>query len=152
KFLGEAIPMIGCNEYRSYAPGEDVNTFIRELQPHQPKLIILDTLARCLVGGDEDSAKDMGLFIEAADRIRQKLNATVLILHHPVKKGGRERGSGALLAGVETMMSLTDSGGMRTLTCEKQKDARLFDPIHFQLVQVTLPDEQSSLCAVPLDQ
>ena len=35
------------------------------LLPEQPILIVIDTLARCFVGHDENSAKDMGLFNDA---------------------------------------------------------------------------------------
>ena len=53
----------------------------------RPALIIVDTLARCMVGGDENSAKDMGLFIAHADALRKETGATVLIIHHTGKNG-----------------------------------------------------------------
>ena len=33
-------------------------------------LVIVDTVARALLGGDENSSTDMGLFVEACDIIR----------------------------------------------------------------------------------
>src|SRR5262249_2174772 len=37
----------------------------------KPVLIIVDTLARCAVGADENSAKDMGMFVAGLERIRR---------------------------------------------------------------------------------
>ena len=50
--------------------------------PEPPRLVIVDTLARAMVGGDENATKDMGLFIAGADRIRQETGAHVLTIHH----------------------------------------------------------------------
>ena len=36
-----------------------------------PALIIVDTLARCMVGGDENAAKDMGVFVAGAEGVGQ---------------------------------------------------------------------------------
>jgi hypothetical protein len=36
------------------------------------RLVIIDTLARAFVGGDEDKAKDMGVFIENIERLRKE--------------------------------------------------------------------------------
>ena len=51
----------------------------------EPKLIIFDTLARCMVGGDENSPLDMGRAVAAADRVRVETGAAVLLVHHPTK-------------------------------------------------------------------
>ena len=114
-----------------------VSTFIRELKaavPEPPSLVIFDTLARCMAGGDENSAKDMGLLIAGADRIRAELGCAVLLVHHTNKSGESERGSTALRGGVDTLLKLKKNDeGTLTLECEKQKDAAPFGPIHLQL-------------------
>lgn len=38
-----------------------IDVFIEQAARHRPILVVLDTLARCMVGGDEDSARDMGI-------------------------------------------------------------------------------------------
>lgn len=111
-----------------------VSAFIAASKSVQPVLVILDTLARCLVGGDENSAKDMGLAIAAADRIRRALGATVLLVHHTNKDGGSERGSSALRGACDTMLELRQVDDLLELSCSKQKEAEPFEPLELKLV------------------
>jgi hypothetical protein len=99
-----------------------------------PGLIVIDTLARCMVGGDENSSKDVGLAIAALDRICRATGATVLVVHHTRKDGESERGSSALRGAMDTMLSLRGEEGELVLTCEKMKDAAAFGPIPLFLV------------------
>jgi hypothetical protein len=68
-----------------------------ELGDDVPKLIVIDTLARAIVG-DETGAKDMGAFIQAADNIRLAFNCCVLVVHHSGWAGDHSRGSSAFPA------------------------------------------------------
>jgi len=125
-------------------PGE-VEALIREIKrlPYPVGLIVFDTLARCLVGGDENSARDMGLLIDGADRIRKQTGATVLLVHH-VGKDGSTRGSTALPGGVETIVRVDrsrDENHLITISCEKQKDAEEFEKRAFRLRVVELYDD-----------
>ncbi len=115
--------------------------------PAMPVLIIIDTLARCFVGGDENSAKDMGEFVAACDRLQRGTGATVLIVHHGTKADGGARGSSALLAAVDTHINVSrDMDANRiTLKCEKQKDADEFEPMMLEPQIVGLPNGESSL-------
>ena len=45
----------------------------------------LDTLARCMAGGDESKTADMSRVVEACDLIRVKTGAALLIIHHTGK-------------------------------------------------------------------
>ena len=98
-----------------------------------PALIVIDTLARCLIGGDENSAKDVGLFIRNAEQLARPLGSALLIVHHTGKSGELERGSSALRGAADTMLCLKPDGASLKLTCEKQKDAAEFDPWRFHL-------------------
>jgi hypothetical protein len=115
---------------------DDVTAFLAELAEVQvnPTLLIADTLARCLPGGDENSAKDMGIAVAALDRLREALRCTVLVLHHTAKHHGDERGSTALRGAADTMLSVMNDGDLVTIACAKQKDAAPFDEIKLQLV------------------
>lgn len=135
-FVGAAVNM--CE-------GGDVTAFIEAIQPLSPALVILDTLARCMVGYDENSARDMGQFVAGCDRVRSATGASVLVVHHTGKaQNGVERGSSALRAACDFMLGLTNDDGAITLACEKLKDATPFDPRGLRLVTVetgrTLPD------------
>ncbi|HTX32255.1 MAG TPA: AAA family ATPase [Solirubrobacteraceae bacterium] len=95
--------------------------------PATPVLVVVDTVARCMVGGDENSARDMGRFIAAADAMRQGSGAAVLVVHHTGKDGEDERGSSTLRAAADTMLALKPDGANVRLTCTKQKDAAQFE-------------------------
>jgi len=127
----------------------DVQRFIENVAAHNPDFIVFDTLARCMVGGDDSSSKDMGVCVESLELVRTELRATVLTLHHPTKKGDSERGSGALLGAMDTAirLDLTKNERVITMTCEKQKDAEEFEPIYLALKPLTLPDGATS-CVV----
>src|SRR5690606_33462236 len=84
-----------------------------------PVLVIFDTLARHMIGGDENSTQDMGLIVQAADRIRTATGAAVMYVHHTNKGGELERGSIALRGGADTMILLKNEDGAITLSCEK---------------------------------
>ena len=117
----------------------EVSLFVRDLreQIQEPiSLVILDTMARCFVGGDENSAKDVGVLVDAAERMRKELDTAVILVHHTTKKGGAERGSSALRGALDTMLSLRSASGVLTVECEKQKDGEAFKPIQLRLTPV----------------
>lgn len=112
----------------------DTDALISAIAPMKPSLVIIDTLARSMVGGDENSAKDVGLFIAGCDRIREATGAAVLVIHHTGKDGRMERGSSALRGAADAMIAVSASDEVITLTCEKQKDAAPFDRLLLQLL------------------
>jgi hypothetical protein len=86
-------------------------------------VVALDTLARCTVGGDENSARDMGLAVDALYRIRDATgDGTVVFAHHLPKTGGSLRGSSALEGGVDTIYFTEGNYRNVTLTRAKRKD------------------------------
>ncbi|MEI7161296.1 helicase RepA family protein [Pectobacterium versatile] len=90
------------------------------------RLIILDTLARCFGGSDENAAKDMGAFIQGCDAIKAATQATVLIIHHSGKDQDKgARGSSAFRAALDVEFNVRreGEGGALILSCTKMKDA-----------------------------
>lgn len=78
-------------------------------------LTVIDSLARVSIGADENDAKDMGIIVNNLDRLRDSSGGSVVSLHHSGKgtwTPGRKpelsdsRGSGALAAGVDTILAL----------------------------------------------
>jgi hypothetical protein len=111
----------------------------------KPTLVVVDTFARCFVGRDENSAKDVGLFVHAVDRLRERAHAAVLIVHHTGRDKRHERGSTALVGAADTVLRIAHSkqSGL-TLFCDKQKDEDPFDPIPLRLAPVELEDGVTS--------
>ena len=103
------------------------------------KMIVIDTVARSLVGGDENTSKDMGTFIAACERVQRELSVCVMGIHHTGKVVAKGmRGSSALLGAVNTSLSckLIDSDQIQ-VSVEKQKDIEKGAPMHFDMVPVT---------------
>lgn len=125
---------------------EDTGDLITQIAalPVAPALIVIDTLARCAVGADENAQKDMGLFVAACDRLRRATGATVMVLHH-AGKDGTLRGSTALPAACDTILKAKRSGDFVTVQCDKQKDFAEFEPIRLIKRVVELGDGQTSI-------
>lgn len=98
------------------------------------KLIVIDTLARSFTG-EENSATDMGDFVNACDHIREVTGATILVVHHSGKDAEKgARGSSALRAACDFEFKVTSPGKKLTrISCTKAKDSDPFDDINFKL-------------------
>jgi hypothetical protein len=110
------------------------------LLPAQPILIVFDTFARCFVGGDENSGRDMGLAIAGAGRIISSTIAAVLPVHHRGRTGDHERGHTSLRGAADAMIlqALDEKSGVITVTNDKQKNAEECPPITLKLRPVCL--------------
>lgn len=90
-------------------------------------LVVLDTLARCFAGADENRTADMNLFIAGCDQIKAVTGVTVLVVHHAGK--GRTdvaRGSSALSAAADFEFRINrpeDDDRAYILTHTKSKDS-----------------------------
>lgn len=142
-FLHESVPLKNP---------DDVEAFLCALRAdgiEAPALIVFDTLARCSAGADENSARDMGEIIAAADRIRDETGACVLLVHHVARGTGKSRGSTALPGAVDTELNVNrlPSNGEQLpsvkLNCGKQKEAEHFPTLKLRMRAVTLPEGSS---------
>lgn len=122
------------------------------LQQMQPKLVIIDTLAMAMAGGDENSARDMGIVMRSCRAINHRLKAAVLLVHHVNKAGVVERGSGALRGNADTMIKVSPADDLILVECAKTKDEKPFEPRYLFLRPVNVPDIGESLVPVPSDQ
>ncbi len=133
-------------------PGTDADDLMGKIKERklQPELIILDTLAQCFVGGDENSAKDMGEAVATARRLSSELDAAVLLVHHSGRRRGRHaRGSSALQGNVDVVFSVRKRlGGQVTITSVKQKDHPPFNDITLTLQPVSVETGESSCVLV----
>lgn len=101
--------------------------------PAPPVLIVVDTLARSVGGGDQDSNTDMSKMVNTVSQLREQTGATVLLVHHPGKTDTGPRGASAISAACDTVLKLTGGGGMLKLQSEKQRNAPSENPWHFTL-------------------
>ena len=98
-------------------------SLVAHLASLRPALVILDTQARVSVGLDENSATEMGEFVDGLEALRVATGACVNVVHHRGLKGSEGRGSSAVKGAMTTELDVTRSGTTVTIACRKQKDA-----------------------------
>lgn len=136
----------------------DVAEIVATVAEVRPVLLIIDTLARTMVGGDENTQRDMGLFVAACDRLRLATGCTVLVVHHTGRNGSHERGSTVLRGAADQVISIDNDDSLIRLACEKSKDSAGFPQRGLRLVTVetgrTLEDgtPETSCVVLPSDQ
>ena len=90
-----------------------------------PVLVVIDTMARAMAGGDENSAADVGRLIRGLDWIRERWECCVLVIHHTGHADGasqRGRGSSAYYAALDSELLVTSDGARVTVRSTKEKD------------------------------
>lgn len=121
-----------------------VDAFLKVVTARHPVLIVIDTLASSMLGGDEDGFLGVGPVIQSLLRLRGELEATIAVVHHTGWDRKHERGSSALRASMDTSVEITGEKGWewdrkrmgRTLICHKQRDGERFRNIDFRLQEV----------------
>lgn len=139
-------------EVPQLASRASVDNMLADLQESgfKPDVIAIDTFARSFVGLDENDAKDTGLWIESADRLRH-LGYGVIFLHHTKKNtefGVTYRGSTAIIGAMDTAMTLSRDGVNCTMTVTKQKDHDEGPDMVFQRALVPISKVESSCVLV----
>ena len=113
--------------YLSSAPEDlsnhkNVESFIIEMQDREirPRLIIIDTLTTCFGDGDENSAKDMNMFLTGLRILRDRFNCCVLFVHL-TGYGNKERtgGSRVLHAALDADYIVKKQADLIRLECTK---------------------------------
>ena len=120
--------------------------------PEKPTLVVFDTFAHALMGGDENSAQDVGAFNNAVLALIESTGACVLIIHHSGKnKSAGARGSSALPGALDTVLEVDDG----KVTATKQRDMETGEPIGFKLRPVIVgldeDGDQVTSCVVEPD-
>lgn len=106
-------------------------------------LIVVDTLARAMPGGNENDAQPMGAVIANSDRLRNEIGAAVLLIHHAGKDATKgARGHSSLRAAVDTEILVEGRDGVRTATVVKQRDLPSGDVFTFELEQVVIGHDE----------
>jgi hypothetical protein len=108
-------------------------------------VVVIDTLARTSAGLEENSAKDMGAYINNCYKIRdsaREAGATVLVVHHTGYDTKRARGSSALFANGdgEILIESEDPHDFMKMTVKKRKDGEAGVQICMRLETVDCGD------------
>jgi putative DNA primase/helicase len=112
-------------------------------------LVCIDTFARAVAGGDENSAQDVGIAVAGADRIRNETGACVGFVHHCGKDATKgARGSSALRAAVDTEILIEGVTGQRCAIVTKQRDLESGQRLPFELVPIEIgtdPEDETAI-------
>lgn len=107
-------------------------------------LVVQDTLARAMPGGNENSGEDMGVLIANADRVRHDIGCAFEFIHHTGKDTARgARGHSSLKAATDTELEVTAVNGLHIVRATKQRDFALGDEYCFSLQQVEVGKDQA---------
>lgn len=142
RLLPEAVQFLDDTEV-------DALVEVIDALPEPPVLIVIDTLARCLVGGDENSQKDMGLLVAGAARLQRATGACMLFLHHHTWEG-RIRGSTSLLGALDCHLIAERAGDLVVLTSKKAKDWDPFPTIRLKPRAIDLGTDDEGAAATSL--
>lgn len=111
-----------CQEVNLLSPAA-IKSLITTIKPIDPALVVFDTLARCIPGGDENTAKDMGVAVAHSAVIQREIDCAVTWVHHTNRAERGERGSGAMRGAADAMIELTANGdSVIRVLCSKLKD------------------------------
>jgi hypothetical protein len=122
---------------------DDTKALIDAIVPTGAKVVVVDTLHASMMGGDENSAKDMGVVLGNCRKLSNAIEGLVILVHHVGKDAERgERGSSSIRGAMETMIELTcEDDGLRVVKISKQKDGDSNISWQFRL--------QGQICAGP---
>jgi hypothetical protein len=124
--------------------GGDADAFIAATKDHLgdyhgPLVLVIDTLARTMPGGNENGSEDMGLVIDAASSITEGLGAFVLLVHHAGKDPTKgSRGWSGLKGALDVEIQTERNGASRTVTFSKVKEGLDQFSLSFRLEVVDL--------------
>lgn len=115
---------------------ESFAELLKELKRLNPALVVFDTLALAMSGGDENSARDMGLVLTHCRRIIHTTRSSVVLVHHVGKGGNSERGSSALRGNADVMVKVSPSDDLVLVECSKTKDEKPFERRYLYMLPV----------------
>lgn len=97
-------------------------------------LIFVDTWARALAGGDENSAKDVGEAVTLCAKLHRATGATVILIHHSGKDSAKgARGSTALLGACDAEIEVSRCDDDREAQVTKLKNYKDGERYAFKL-------------------
>jgi hypothetical protein len=132
----EPGPLVILPEAVQIHEREGLEAMRRILFEAKPSLLVIDTQARVTAGLEENSSKDMGLFVDALERLRVACGACILVVHHEARGAENLRGSTALEGAASTVLRTEKDPGatLVKIQTKKQKDMIEQDPIMLDLI------------------
>lgn len=123
---------------------EDVRALLEALKTFgKVDMVVIDTYARAMAGGNENDAKDVGEAIQHCDVIHRVTKGLVVLVHHSGKDATKgARGSGALRAAADLEIEVVQTREYRAATITKQKDGEDGAEYQFKLAEVVIGQDE----------
>lgn len=87
------------------------------------RMIVVDTLARSMPGGNENASEDMGAVISSASKVASAFNCLLAFVHHSGKDDTKgSRGHSSLKGACDVEVSVRRDGEVREAFAEKVRD------------------------------
>jgi hypothetical protein len=105
------------------------------------RLVVIDTLARALAGGNENASEDMGAVVINTDKVRAATKACVVYIHHSGKDTAKgARGHSSLRAATDTEIEITraDNESPSIARAVKQREMDTSGEFAFKLKVIEL--------------
>ncbi|WP_343654539.1 helicase RepA family protein [Paraburkholderia caribensis] len=102
-------------------------------------LVVIDTLARCMPGGDENTSDSMGAFLQNVDSLRRAIDGLALVVHHTGKDtSAGARGHSSFFGAMDGCLEVSRDGDQRAFKVAKSRDGVDGESQAFRLVSVEL--------------
>jgi hypothetical protein len=138
-FMIENVPDLGSETTDLAQMLADLDAFSSAREFDRPRAIVLDTLARCMGEADENSARDMGRFVNRCTAIERHFGCVVVVVHHVGKDPSRGgRGSNSLNGAADVTMLVEKTDAYSKVRIEEMKDGREGQEWRFRLVSYDL--------------
>jgi hypothetical protein len=140
-FMIENVPDLGSEATDLPQLLAELDAFMVDMAMERPRAITLDTLARCMGEADENSARDMGRFVNRCAAIERHFGCVVVVVHHVGKdptRGGR--GSNSLNGAADVTMLVEKTDAYSKVRVEEMKDGREGQEWTFRLVPYVLSE------------
>jgi hypothetical protein len=138
-FMVENVPDLGSEQTDLPQLLLELDAFIDQRAPGGVRAIVLDTLARCMGEADENSARDMGRFVNRCSAIERRYGCLVVVVHHVGKDTSRGgRGSNSLNGAADVTMLVEKTEAFSKVSIAEMKDGREGQEWRFRLVPFDL--------------
>lgn len=145
----------GTYDFRNPATAPQILDLCKQVEDDTGERLVkitIDTVSRALSGGDENSPRDMGALIATTSLIQERKTVHVQLVHHIPHDSDRLRGHGSLLGAVDTTLSVSNNGGVRSFKVVKANDSEEGESIAFKIESVQIGRNGTTApVAIPLE-
>jgi archaellum biogenesis ATPase FlaH len=152
------LPMEFIDEAPNFLEAPDVKAVIKQMRAKgRFDIVVIDTLAQVMAGGNENSGEDMGKVLAYCREITRLTGAMVILIHHSGKDESRgARGWSGLRAAADFEFEIIRADEDRVATVTKMKGGADGGEYGFRLKSITVGkdddgDEETTCVVVATD-